>query len=136
MATSAQLLAAMATTIETEVTGAVRLGSDYRVDLETIPLGATRYQLAGGPAGEDKDSNTSRIILACRIGVFHRLADPDAERTYTEGAMQTTLDALMKTQTWTDLPEARRIEEAPTYEVERVVNVIRSEISLSLSVRE
>lgn len=136
MATAAQLLTAMAGVITTQVPGAVRLGSDYRVDLETIPLGATRFQLAGGPAGEDKDSNSTRTVLACTIGIFHRLADPDDERAYTEVAMQTTLDALLQTQTWTDLAESRRIIEIPTYEVERVVNVIRSEISLSLSVAQ
>jgi hypothetical protein len=134
MATAAQLLTAMATVITTNVSGAVRLGSDYRVDLEAIPLGATRYQLSLGPAGEAKDSNSSRIILSGSVSVYHRLADPDAERTYTEGAMQTTLDALLQTTTWTALAECFQVASDPAYSVERVVNVIATEIQLALSV--
>lgn len=132
MATAAQLLTAMDTVITTNVSGALRLGSDYRVDLEAIPAGATRYQLAGGPSSEQRDSNVSRVVMQCVVGIFHRLADPDDERAYTEVAMQTTIDALVQSSTWEALAEVYRVESVPTYSVERVVNVISTEISMQL----
>lgn len=132
MATAAQLLTAMAGVITTQVPGATRLGSDYRVDLEDIALGATRFQLAMGPAGEFRTSNDNYVVMAGRISVYHRLADPDDERAYTEGAMQTTLDALAARSTWQGLSEVDRVDTDPAYEVERVVNVIATNITLAV----
>lgn len=134
MATAAELLTAMAAKIEEEVEGAVRSPSDYRVDLAKIPAGATRYQLRMGPAGVSVDSNSTRTVLGGELAVFHRLADKTDERTYTEGAMQTTIDALVNPSTWRSLVECKEVVEDPSYSVQRVVHVISTVISLQLSI--
>ena len=69
-------------------------------------------------------TRTRRWFAALTLRLIHRLADPDAERTYTEGAMQTDVSALVLESFWRGLTSAREVVEAPTYDVEREINVI------------
>ena len=135
MATPAQLLTAIATEIET-ITSATRLTSDYRDDLEFIAVGATRYQLKGGPSGVDADSNTSRARMVVEINLIHRLANPDAERTYTEGDFQTHLKALTLPATWRALAEVFSLITLPFYEVERKRNAFEATITMEVALSE
>lgn len=132
MATPATLLSQIATAVEAEVSGIVRLGSDHRDDLEKIPAGATRYQLRGGPAGIRYDSNQGATIEAVELVIAHRLASPTAERTYTEGALQTTLEALIAPAWWRALAACREVARVPGYAVERRGNVIEAVVTTEL----
>lgn len=134
MATPAQLLSDVAAAVEAQVSGIVRLGSDYRDDLEAIPAGATRYQLRGGPAAQDFDSNATRIVEAIELLVSHHLADPDDERAYTEAAMQTNVAALIALSFWKGLASAFEVLSRPEYAVEREINVVTVTITTQVSI--
>jgi hypothetical protein len=131
--TPADLLSQIATAVQTQVSGVARLGSDYRDDLESIPAGATRYQLRGGPAGKDSsNSNTTRTVVAVELELIHALAGD--ERTWTEGAMQTHVEVFIGLAFWRDLAASYDVTAAPSYEVERVGRVVTTTIAVSLSV--
>lgn len=134
MATPANLLSEIATAVEAQISGIVRLGSDYRDDLEGFAAGATRYQLRGGPAGKAFEANVSPTVEGIELLVHHHLADPDDERAYTEGAMQTNLEALIAPSFWRDLASANEVIVAPDYEVERVLNVLTVAITVQVSI--
>lgn len=131
MATHAQLLADIAAAVVTQ-TGATRLGSDYRDDLEAIPDGATRFQLRGGPSGQDTDSNISYAVASVQLRVHHRLSG--TERAYTEAAMQTDLAAMIDPEFWRGLASAFEVLEDPVYSVERVGRVITYTIETSIAI--
>lgn len=94
MATVVDVLSDAAAHVEAQLAAAVRLGSDFRDDLEAIPAAATRYQLRGGPAGiETTGSNTLELVLAALAIEIHRaLGAGESETDWTESA--TRLDAL------------------------------------------
>jgi hypothetical protein len=131
--TPSDLLSQIATAVQAQVSGIVRLGSDYRDDLESIPAGSTRYQLRGGPAGKDStNSNTTRTVVAVELELIHALAG--GERTWTEGAMQTHVEVLIGLSFWRDLAASYDVTAAPSYVVERVGRVVMTTIAVSLSV--
>lgn len=134
MATPASVLTAIATAVEAQVSGIVRLGSDYRADLTAIAVGATRYQLRGGPAGQEGGSNVVYTVEAIELEIRHRLADPDAERTYTEGAMQTNIEAFIVPSFWLGITGVFEVVSDPEYDVARVLNVISTQIRVSVSI--
>jgi len=132
VSTQAELLAAIATQIETS-TGATRLLSDLRNDLEEIPIGLDRYQLIGGAAGiEIVGSNETLVRESIEIFVHHRLAG--LERTYTEGPMQTEVAELTNPLTWLALPEIYSLPELPEWELERVRKVVTTKIAFVVSI--
>jgi hypothetical protein len=134
MATPAQLLAQIATAVEAQISGIVRLGSDYRDDLEAIPAGGNRYQLRGGPARREPDTNADYTIEAVELTILHRLADRTDERAYTEGNMQSDIDALIDFAFWRDLAATHELNAAPSYEVSRVGSVIVTTLALEIAI--
>lgn len=95
--------------------GASRMASDYLAGLEGgLAAGTTGYQiqaLAGG--ARIQDSNVSRELLHCRVLVHRRLGVADAERDYTEGAMQTQIAALLNPSSWRGIAGIHHLEELP-----------------------
>jgi len=132
MATPADLLAQIAAAVEAQVSGAVRLASDYRDDLEPIPAGATRYQVRGGPSGRDSDSNETRTVESVEVSLHHALSG--AERVYTEGAMQSDVAALIALSFWRGLAAVAEVIEPPGYEVEREALVVSVTVSVEVSI--
>lgn len=113
MPTPAAALTTFASMISS-VTGYTRLASDHERLLESITAGSGKFQLTGaaGKVDERGDGNTEYRVLYMRLDVHHRLAG--AERTYTEGAMQTQLDALLDPDFWRIAGTTYAIEDAPT----------------------
>jgi len=135
MPTPTQLLTDAAAAIFA-ATGAVRLGSDYRDDLERIPTGALRFALRGGPRAVDvRNANTSYVVEQLELELKHQLADPGSERIYTEGAMQTHVAALVNPTLWRDLASAHQVIDVPTYEVRREGSLITVTIRVAVSIK-
>lgn len=135
MTTVSDLLADVATAVE-GLGSLTRQGSDYRDDLEAIPAGTTRYKLRGAPAGVDADSNVSRAVAGVELELKHRLADPYNERAWTESGLLTLLASLNDPAWWRSaIASAFDVLEAPAVTTERSVNVVRSVVTVRLSVR-
>lgn len=137
MATPAQLLSDIAAAVVAQVSGIVRLDSDFRDDLESVPVGGTRFQLRGIPAGIDFDSNAQRTVEAVELLIHHRLSDPDLERAYTEGALQTDVAAMIAPSFWRNLASAFDLIEPPVAEIgpnDRDANVITVAITTQISI--
>jgi len=135
MPTPQQLLLDAAAAI-VAVTGATRLGSDYRDDLERIPLGGLRYALRGGPRAVDvRNANLRYVVEQIELDLEHQLADPANERAYTEGAMQTHVAALVDPTFWRDLASAHSVIELPTYKVDRSGSLIVVTIQVAVSIK-
>jgi hypothetical protein len=100
--TSATVLTNWATAIETAISGISRLSGDYAGDelAEGLAKGAKGYRLQGIGSGSEGDSNDRRIQLAGRVTVYYRLAVDEAERTFTEGNMQTWVTSLLSKSMW------------------------------------
>lgn len=136
MPTPAGALAAVAAALEAQLVGIARLGSDYRDDLERLPAGARRYQLRGGVAGETVDSNATRQRLALELRILHALADPAAERAYTEGALLDAEALLLSRAFWRGIAGLGldEIEDGPSYRVERTGRIVALSVTLTVSI--
>jgi hypothetical protein len=135
MPTPAQLLADAAAAIAS-TTGATRLSSDYRDDLERIPAGALRFALRGGPRAIDAaDANVSYVVEQLELELKHQLASPANERAYTEGALQTHLATLIAPSFWFGLASAYEVVEDPTYAITREGALIIATIRTAVSIR-
>jgi len=133
--TPSQLLTEAAAAVVT-TTGATRLGSDYRDDLERIPLGALRFALRGGPSAVDaEDANVEYLVETVDLELKHQLADPANERAYTEGAMQTHVAALIRKDFWRALASAHEVLSDPTYTVSREGSIVLVLIRTSISIK-
>jgi len=113
----------------------VRLGSDYREDLEPIPAGGTRYQVQAQLAGGDSDSNVTRQAVSLTFVVLRKLPNALDERGYTEGDLQTYLADLSRLNWWRALTSVYGVLELPTVETTRVGNVVRLEVEIRLALR-
>ena len=97
--TPAAVLAEFVTLIES-TTSAVRLASDYLDQLPALLPGDLSYQLMGLAVATESDSNDTRSVLNVQLRVHKRLVAGDTERSYTEGAMQTDIAALLVPSLW------------------------------------
>lgn len=120
-------------------TGATRMASDHRVDLEGITAGSAKFQLRGAAAlvNERSDSNAEYRRLLMRLDVHHRLSG--AERSYTEsataGTMQPVLDALLDPDTWRVAGTTFALADAPALDlgdVRRVGKVISYTVTVAV----
>lgn len=132
MSTPTQLMTDLAAVIEAAIAGATRLASDYRTDLASITPGATVYQLRGGPAGKNSESNASATLQNLELELSHYLNG--AERSYTEGALQTTLEALIAPSFWRDTTHVLDVVEDPGYAVVRNGNVVTATVTVVVSI--
>lgn len=131
MATLAEALAAIATKTEGAPLSATRMDSDYRVDLQRIAAGTLYYQLRGFPIGIPVRSGT-RTIMAVELLLIYRL--PGAERTWTEGALQTHLQTLIDKQWWIDMAEVAEVGDVGSVEVARDGDAITAALAISIEV--
>ncbi|MCI0344826.1 MAG: hypothetical protein L0221_05185 [Chloroflexi bacterium] len=134
MPTPAAFLSQAATALVALVPGVIRLASDYRDDLEAIPVGATRYQLRGGAAGKAADnSNVSLTFVGVEVSLHHRL--PGAERTYTEGVLQTHLEQLVDSGWWRGIAAVAYVQEEGESVIERVGSVVSATVTLVVAIQ-
>ena len=134
MPTPAAALATFAGLIAT-ATGGTRMASDHRVDLEGIALGATVFQLRGAASLVDErgSSNDVHTRLLMLLEVHHRLSG--AERSYTEGAMQSAIVALTTPQYWRVAATTWHVSDNPALvlgDVRRVGKVISYTITVAV----
>lgn len=98
--TPAQVLGDIEAKVAT-TTGGTRLADDYLVGREVIPASATRFRLRGiSTELKAIDVSTQRSTLTVILNVLRHLGSTDAERTYSEGAMQTAVSALLEDSFW------------------------------------
>lgn len=116
MPTPAAALSTFAGLVAT-ATGYARMGSDHERLLEGITAGSGKFQLVGaaGKVDERGDGNAEYRVLYMRLDVHHRLSG--SERSYTEGAMQTQLDALLDPDFWRIAGTTYAIDDAPTLQI-------------------
>ena len=134
MATVPQLLSAVASAAATAIGGSpVRYDSDYREDLEKIHSGVTRFQVRGSSVGDAHDSNTTYQRVAVEVAVHHGL--PGAERTYTEGAMQTALSQFLSLAWWRAIAEVFEIDAPPELVVSRIGRVVTYTVAATVLLR-
>lgn len=81
--------------------GGARLADGYLQGRESIPASSTRFRLIGINTGVTPiDTNTEHSVLTVVIDVLRHLASSDSERTYAEGALQSTVAALLADTFW------------------------------------
>jgi hypothetical protein len=98
--TLAQVLGDISAKVAT-TTGGTRLADDYLVGREAIPASATRFRLRGiATVLGAIDANSQRSTLTVVLNVLRHLGATDAERTYSEGAMQSAVSALIEDSYW------------------------------------
>ncbi len=138
MATISDLRADLVAAIALFPGGPTRLSSDLRRDAERVPSGATRFALSAFVAGEAAvSSNTTRHVVAVRIGILHSLTSAASERAFTEGALDTMLASLAQADWWRALASVYGLVEdaLPEIEVDRAGNIVRVEVSLRLTLK-
>ncbi len=113
--TFANVKASLATKVDDVIGASTRLDSDYNLDREAIPEGATRYQLILAPVVVDDRSDTSAALLDVdvQLSVYHHFAPGATERDYTEGTMTTALATLQPSSYWRDATKIREVLSAP-----------------------
>jgi hypothetical protein len=99
----ATLLTNAATAISTALSSMTRASSDW-LDVTTIPVGASRYQMRAIAGGETSlQSNIAKTTCAFQVAVHHKMGGSETERQYTEDEMQTYAVALLDPDTWTGI---------------------------------
>lgn len=141
--TPAQVKAAVASKLETLMSAEslARLASDFDISRERIPAGAARYQLQAwvGPQTAMADANpTFHPAMSVRLLVHYHLGASEAERTYTDGRMQTVLSALSDPEWWMSVSGVERgldeDPEIPVSSIARVGDVVSFLLTLTLTV--
>lgn len=136
MPSPATMLGTIATAVAS-LTSGTRLASDYRVDLAPIAAGALVYQIRGVTGGKSFTSGDERAVLAVRVDVHRRLSGGEAERAYTEVAMQTHLASLLSPEWWRALSGVADVAPKPsidTDDVRRVGRVVSYSVTVGLVV--
>lgn len=108
MATVAQLLAAVASKVESDL-GPTRLPDDYRDDLSQVSAGGFRYQLRGSPVGSEFLSNRRFVRAQVQVELIRKLGTAEAERAWTEGALLTHMGKLTDPEWWRALSEVHSV---------------------------
>jgi len=82
--------------------------------------GVTALSVLALPAGYDlgSDSNQTYLVALFEIAVVHRLADPNDEAAYVEGAMRTDQVALLDPSLW-EVAGVYEVAELPGLEADR-----------------
>lgn len=98
--TPGQVLTDIAAKVAT-ATGGTRLTDDYLVGREAIAASATRFRVRGlATALAAISASEQHQTLTVVVNVLRHLGSSDAERTYSEGAMQTAVSALLLDSFW------------------------------------
>lgn len=134
MATLQAMLAEVSAAVVTLLAPTQRMRSDIRDDLEAIPLGATRFQLRGAPAGVSLDSNENATLEALEVVILHHLDNPDGEAAYADGILQTHLTALISPTWWRALSAVSEVATDPEIERDREGNVVITLVRVTVSV--
>lgn len=116
MATVISVKAALATAIETLISGATRATrSDLRPLDGIAAAGGYLYQIEAQHQGELQTGNsaTSYKVGAFVVRVKHRLADPFDEAAYTDAAMLTHQSSLLDPDWWRSLAGVKHIVSGP-----------------------
>jgi hypothetical protein len=78
-----------------------RLTSNLRADLDTIPVNATRYQLAWTISEQtEHGSNVNTFNAAIRVKVYHHMGPAADEETVLYGTLLPKIDSLLNPDTW------------------------------------
>ena len=109
--------------------------SDYRLDLDDIPSGQTRYRMKFQEQQSVRDSNSQIQTVAMELIVGHHLASRYNERAYTEANMLTQMASLMD-KDWWRVASVREVTDAPQLEqnVERVGNIISWSVLVNVAI--
>ncbi len=134
MATLQEMLAQVAAALVTLLAPTGRMRSDLRDDLEAIPLGATRFQLRGSPAGVSLDSNENATLEALEVVILHHLDSPDGEAAYADGILQPHLAALISPTWWRALSTVSEVDSDPELVRDREGNVVITLVRVTVSV--
>jgi len=132
VATPVDLLSDVAVAFEA-LTGATRLASDLRDDLEPIPSGATRYQLRASSSGSASDSNVTRTLVSLELLLHHRLAG--AERAWTEGSLQSHLETITRAAWWRALASVYGVDPDVEIELSREGAVVTASFSITVEIK-
>ncbi len=122
------------------LTGGTRMWSDIATDFDHVAKGATRFQVKSIATTVQRNSNEARTALGLQITVAHRLANPNDERAYTEGARLTAQQSLVDPIWWAGIasngiPGVREVLEPPDTglgDLTRTNDVITYTLTLSI----
>lgn len=138
MATTAQIIALMRTAVA-GTTGATTLSSDHLVE-ERIAPSAIRYQLVSVAVEVvSVDSSTPRAQVFARFSIHRRLGTSEAERAYTEVAMQSNIDAMILPAYWralsVDIVEVTHAPQVQLGDIKRVGDVVSYILTVAVEYR-
>ena len=134
MATRAALLAEIATAVETTLASSfVRMSSDYATNTDKLAAGGDLYQLRGGPAGIELDSNETYALEQLELVLVHQLGPAESERAWTEGDMQLSVGDLTVPGWWLALASVHEVRSDIRYEIERDYRAIVVTLTLELA---
>ncbi len=116
---------ALETAIDALAVGLSRLaGSDYRKDLDDVPIGTSRYQLRA--QYENDEGIRSDVIFkgaSFVVELHHHLGAAEAEDAYTGAGEFVTLQAtLLGVAFWEAIAGIRRVRSGPDLAVDVVRN--------------
>lgn len=136
MTTTPDIIGRIRTKLES-LTSATELASDH-LETQAIAASANRYQIVAlGATVSSPDSSTPRVNVFFKIHVHHKLGAAEAERTYTEGNLQTWCDALVQPDWWrvTDVQDVVVDPEIALDDVRRVGDVVSFTVTAAVSYR-
>lgn len=142
MPTTSAALITLVRAAVASTTGATALASDYLSagEQERIPASGIRYQLQAHSVDvENKESASPMAQLFLTLLLHRRLGTSEAERTYTEGNMQTWISALVQPDYWrvlsTDIWGVTQFPQVSASDTKRVGDVISFTLTVALAYR-
>jgi len=138
MTTTAAMITLMRAAV-VSTTGATAMASDHLLT-ERIPASGIRYQMrALAVEVKSPDSAAPRAQVFVKLDVHRRLGTSEAERTYTEGSMQTWVDAMVQPAYWraisVDVVEVTDSPQVALNDVRRVGDVVSFTLTVALEYR-
>lgn len=131
MATVAEFVAEVAAKVASLPSAPTRsAASDYRLDLDAVPSGASIFQLQAYPGLQVNTESSNDRFPVIRAAVLVVRGLDGTERAYTEGAMQADLAELTRLGWWHDLSTLFRLLDL-SVEVGRDGNAIRYEVEIA-----
>lgn len=138
MASLATVEGYVATAVEALTGTLTRVNSDMVTNLETLAVGAVKYQLRKDHLTkiEGGSSNVAYYAATFTVTIHHELAQlSTAERTYTSGVMITHQKSLCDPAWWRAISGVYEVVEQPELQSEaaRVGNTITYSYAVSVS---
>lgn len=117
MATLATVTAALVTKIDALASLTSRLAtSQHRSDLDSVPVGETRYQIRGQYESDDgRNSAAPKKGVSFTVEFHHHLdlAGGDTEATHLDGDMVTIQSAMTGVAWWRTISGVHAVESGP-----------------------